>query len=360
MNDNKNENENENMNMKESTPVIRASNGELSHEQALEVSRKKAQEAIENIRMQNSHEPQSNAKQRFPFKKVGKVSAILYTVFGSILAVGFGIPVFVTSLLGSPPSLIIGLGVPCSVGLGMGLLAARNFRRISRFNRYLSLLERSDFCLVDELAEYSGLSNRFVTRDLKRMLYRGFLPHAHITKDNSMIILTNESYERYIFEQRRRKLLSDSINQAQDVEVIAETHSTVIEGREFIAKVNLAIASIQDNEVKGKIIRLESIVTQILNHVEKHPEQAGNLRRFIEYYLPSILKMLSVYKELESHTLEGSNITTTKVEIKNSLDVINQGFETLFNNLFAGISIDISSDISVLNTLLTADGLTKV
>ena len=296
-------------------------------------------------------------KKQFPIKKVGKTGAILYTVFGSILAVGFGIPVFVCSLLGAPPGLIVGLGAPMVAGFGMGACATKNFRRLGRFQRYLHLLERSDFCLIDELAEFSGYTKRFVSKDMQRMLKKGFLPQAHLTPDRSMIILTKECYERYIFEQRQRKFLGDALMKGQKVELIEETSSTLKEGRDFMTKVRTALNSVRDEEVKGQIHRIESIVSQIFSHIEKHPEQAGNLRRFNEYYLPATLKLLKVFSELEVHNIEGSNIASTKEEIKNSLELIHKGFETLFNNLFAGISIDVSSDIAVLNTLLASDGL---
>lgn len=307
---------------------------------------------------QNSQEMEKyHGRKRFPIKKVGKTGAILYTVFGSILSVGFGIPVFVCSLLGSPSSLLIGLGAPATAGLAMGVAAARNFRRLGRFNRYLHLMERSDFCFLDELAEYSGRSKRFVLKDLQRMLQKGFLPHAHITQDRSMIILTKECYERYIFEQRQRKFLGDALMEGQKVELIEETSSTIQEGRDFITKVRAALGAIQDQDVKNQIHRIENIVSQIFRHIEKHPEQAGNLRRFNEYYLPATLKLLNVFNELELHSVSGSNIATTKEEIKNSLELIHKGFEALFNNLFAGISIDVSSDIAVLNSLMASDGL---
>lgn len=333
-------------------------NENVTNDQLLAQSRERAKEAIANITQHTALENKNSRESiSFPHKPVGKTAAILNTVFGSILTVGFGIPVFVLSLVGANPNVIFGLSVPLAVGLSMDASAAVLFNRVKRYKRYLSLFKGTNFCFVDELAEYSGFSKRYVLRDLRKMLLRGTFPQAHITQDNTLILLTKDSYERYILEQRKRKFIGEVIEEQKDIKIIEETNSTVIEGREFIRQVNKANANIYDAEIKGKIIRLEDIIRQIIDHVEKHPEQTGNVRRFIQFYLPSVVKLLNVFEELEQHSIEGDNIATTKNEIKTSLDMINSAFERLFNNLFAGISIDITSDISVLNTLLTEDGL---
>lgn len=333
-------------------------NDNISNSQLLDQSKEQAKQAIANIAQKTAIENQKNKDIiSFPHKPVGKTAAILNTVFGSLLTVGFGIPVFVLTLVGGNPNVIFGLSVPLAVGLTMDASAAILFNRVKRYKRYLSLFKGTNFCFVDELADYSGFSKRYVLRDLRKMLMRGTFPQAHITQDNSLILLTKDSYERYILEQRKRKFIGEAIEEQKDVKLIEETNSTVFEGRDFIRQINKANVNIYDAEIKGKIIRLEDIIRQIIDHVEKHPEQTGNVRRFIRFYLPSVVKLLNVFEEMEKHSIEGDNIVTTKNEIKSSLDMINTAFERLFNNLFAGISVDISSDISVLNTLLTEDGL---
>lgn len=331
-----------------------------TNEQLMIDSGLKAKEAIakiQNLQMTESEKSKDNFY--FPHKPVGKTAAILNTVFGSILTVGFGIPVFVLALLGGNESVILGLSAPLTVGLVMDASAAILFDRVKRYKRYLSLFKGTNFCFVDELAEYSGRSKRYVIRDLRKMLSRGTFPQAHLTQDNSLLLLTRDSYERYILEQRKRKLLGDAIETETDVQLIEESNSTVSEGKEYIRQVHALNLQLRDQEIKSKTMTLENIIRQIIGHVEKHPDQIGNVRRFIQFYLPSTVKLLTVFEEMEQHAIEGENIQTTKSEISKSLDMINAAFEKLFNNLFAGISVDISSDISVLNTLLTEDGLMK-
>ncbi len=295
----------------------------------------------------------------FPHRPVGQTAAIVNTVFGSLLTLGFGIPVFVLSLIGGDGTVIFGLSIPLLAGLMMDVSAGFLFRRVRRYRRYMNLFKGRNFCFIDEVAEFCGLNEKFVLNDLQKMLGRGTFPHSFIAEEDSIILLTRDGYNHYILEQRKRKMFEEELRQnKQDTPAALETNETVKEGREFIRKVNTANRNIRDYEVSDKIVWLEDIITRIVNHIEKHPEQIGNVRRFIQFYLPLTIKLLNAYAEFEKQPIEGENIRTAKQEIKDSLDKINQAFENLFNNLFAGIYLDISTDISVLHTMLEEEGLT--
>ena len=107
-----------------------------------------------------------------------------------------------------------------------------------------------------------------------------------------------------------------------------------------------------------KLYRLEDVVRRIFGQVKEHPEQLPELRRFLDYYMPTTLKLVETYEELDGQPSEGENIRKAKAEIEKTLDTINQAFENLFDSLFAHTAVDISSDISVLKTLLKQEGLT--
>ncbi len=79
----------------------------------------------------------------------------------------------------------------------------------------------------------------------------------------------------------------------------------------------------------------------------------------MEYYLPTTLKLLEAYKEFDRQPVQGENITTAKKEIEKTLDTINLAFENLLDDLFEDAAMDVSTDISVLNTMLAQEGLTE-
>ena len=100
-------------------------------------------------------------------------------------------------------------------------------------------------------------------------------------------------------------------------------------------------------------------MTRIFKQVEKQPELASDLRKFMNYYLPTTAKLVEAYKELDAEAVEGENITRTKREIEDTIDTINEAFEKLLDSFFEEKAWDISSDINVMKTMLKQDGMTE-
>lgn len=108
-----------------------------------------------------------------------------------------------------------------------------------------------------------------------------------------------------------------------------------------------------------KISRMELIIHKIFQRVEQQPDLVSDLRKFMDYYLPTTVKLLDAYEELDAQPIQGANIASSKKEIEDTLDTINQAFENLLDSFFQDTAWDISSDISVLQTMLAQEGLTN-
>ena len=93
--------------------------------------------------------------------------------------------------------------------------------------------------------------------------------------------------------------------------------------------------------------------------MEKQPELASDLRRFMNYYLPTTRNLVDAYREIELDSFRTEQNEKTKKEIEDTLDTINQAFEKLLNSFFEERAMDISSDISVLHSMLAQEGLTQ-
>ena len=138
-----------------------------------------------------------------------------------------------------------------------------------------------------------------------------------------------------------------------------EAREIVEEGREFISHIHQRNDEIGDPRMSEKLDCLERVVTRIFNRVAEKPENAPDLHRMMSYYLPITRKLVDAYQELDEQQVEGENIRKTKQEIEDSLDTVNHAFENLLDSFFQDTAWDISSDISVLHTMMAQDGLMK-
>lgn len=91
--------------------------------------------------------------------------------------------------------------------------------------------------------------------------------------------------------------------------------------------------------------------------MEQNPETISDVRKLMDYYLPTTIKLLEAYQDLDAQPVEGENIRVSKREIEDTLDTLNHAFEKILDDLFHRTAWDVSSDISVLNTMLAREGL---
>ena len=179
-------------------------------------------------------------------------------------------------------------------------------------------------------------------------------------------MLNNEVYQNYLNSQEAlKKRNEDELKrQEQSNEKIndprkEELRCTIEMVKKYIEQIENANDAIPGEEISTKLYRLQNIVSQIINYVEKNPKKLPEVNKFTNHYLPITLKLVNSYKELNDQPVQGDNIKNAKNEIEKSIDIINIAFEKLLDDLFEEIALDISTDISVLETLFTQEGLTK-
>ena len=116
--------------------------------------------------------------------------------------------------------------------------------------------------------------------------------------------------------------------------------------------------AIPDEEMSDKISRLEAVSAKIFEQAKSDPDKLPQMRKFMDYYLPTSLKLLNTYAELDNQGVEGENISESKRRIEQTMDTLVHAFETQLDQLFAADAMDISADIDVMQNMLRADGLT--
>lgn len=138
-----------------------------------------------------------------------------------------------------------------------------------------------------------------------------------------------------------------------------EIDRIINEGNEYIRKLKKSNADISDEKISGYITRMEKAAQGIFDYIQKKPEKAPQIRKFMNYYLPTTMKLLTTYKRLDRQAVKGENITHTMVEIERMLGTVAGAFEKQLDSLFDEEAMDIGTDIAVFETMLKQEGLTE-
>jgi len=115
--------------------------------------------------------------------------------------------------------------------------------------------------------------------------------------------------------------------------------------------------AILDPTISAQIDRMEDLTKKIIDHVAKNPSKLPQIRRFMNYYLPTTLKLLNAYDRMDAAGVSGTNIDGTKGKIEAMLETICAAFEKQLDALFGDEALDISTDITVMEQMLAREGL---
>ncbi len=115
--------------------------------------------------------------------------------------------------------------------------------------------------------------------------------------------------------------------------------------------------SIEDPTLSRQIDHIEATTGKIFAYVMAHPDQKNQIRRFLNYYLPTTLKLLNAYDRLDEAGISGVNIDGAKGRISEVMAAIVSAFDRQLDALYQGEVMDINAEIKVLQSLLTGDGL---
>ena len=230
-------------------------------------------------------------------------------------------------------------------GIGTFLWGWFKGRRAKKFKKYLARMEQKPLIPLRPIAESLPASMDEVCDTIQQMIDDGlFGDRAYIDISTETLVIDAsvakpEPVERKVSEEKREEKLDFT---AED---------------QILRQIRSANDRIPGEEISRKIDRIEEITRHILTYLNKHPERAGELHTFLDYYLPTTLKMLNTYAELDAQRSGGENVAATKARIEGILDKVVEGFELQLDKLFEGDMLDITSDIDVMEKMLQRDGL---
>ena len=115
--------------------------------------------------------------------------------------------------------------------------------------------------------------------------------------------------------------------------------------------------AIPDPRISDQIDHLEEVTGKIIDHVMANPDQQPQISRFLDYFLPTTIKLLNAYDRMDSAGISGSNIDATKEKVETMLDTLCAAFDKQLDALYGEEALDISTDITVMENLLAQEGL---
>ncbi len=233
----------------------------------------------------------------------------------------------------------------CGLGGSLGCLWAglRKQKQAARYRNYLAMIGKHSSISISALASATGSSPRQVRDDLEDMLEDGLFPGGFLDLGGDRLVVSGDGLEDT--PQPKEEPPKEPAPHEEENAILAE-----------IRAVNDAV----DNEkLSAQIDRIGVITAKILEYQRSHPEKSPQLHSFLSYYLPTTLKILRAYGQLEDQEVSGSNITAAMNRIEGMMDKVVEGFEKQLDQLFQGDAMDITADVEVLERMLAKDGLSE-
>lgn len=229
-----------------------------------------------------------------------------------------------------------------SLLLGSGAMK----RRQRRFATYLRTVGQKQAVPLDYLARAADVSRKRVEKDVNLMLEKGMWgDEAYIDLGSGMLFRSQAAATAYFDKTRQPQQTPEPAVPPQASEGYAGTLRQIRELNDRIA----------DEALSAKIDRIEQVSGRIFKAIEDTPAKKNAAGTFLNYYLPTTLKLLENYAAFEEAGVSGENLSQAKSRIEATMDSIVAGFEHQLDELYRTDAMDIDSDIRVMETMLRRD-----
>ena len=241
------------------------------------------------------------------------------------------------------------------VACGFGAMIAAGASRLSASKKLGALADAAEKLnaqkglSLEMLADLTHQTKKKVLKKLRSYIHKGWL-NAWLDDETETLYLTAEDY-------RAAKEAAAAAAQPQpEKEETGDAPLNLDTARRFAAVLEKEQQLMQDAQAREELAAMHKTTTAICDWLEAHPESQPKTRRFAEYYIPTTLKLLHTYNDVQGQ--QGENAETIRRDIAGILHTLNQAYENLYNNLLSDVAMDISSEIAALQGMLANDGLT--
>ena len=242
------------------------------------------------------------------------------------------------------------------VACGFGAMIAAGASRLSASKKLRLMADAAEGMdyrkglPVEMLADLTHQKKKKTLKRLKKSIRKGWL-NAWLDEKTETVYLTAEDYRA----AQERPEPQPAPAQPEQGET-AETPLNLETIRRFAQVLEQEQHLMQDAQGREELETMQKTTTAICEWLEAHPESLPKARRFAEYYIPTTLKLLHTYNDVQGQ--QGENAETIRRDIAGILHTLNQAYSNLYDNLLSDVAMDISSEIAALQGMLANDGLT--
>lgn len=223
-------------------------------------------------------------------------------------------------------------------------------RQMGQFADYADSVDYHKGLPVSMLADLTHQTKKKALKKLRSYIHKGWL-NAWLDDETETLYLTAEDYRA-----AKEKAAAAAAQPQPEKEETGDAPLNLDTARRFAAVLEKEQQLMQDAQAREELTAMHKTTTAICDWLEAHPESQPKTRRFAEYYIPTTLKLLHTYNDVQGQ--QGENAETIRRDIAGILHTLNQAYENLYNNLLSDVAMDISSEIAALQGMLANDGLT--
>ena len=242
------------------------------------------------------------------------------------------------------------------VACGFGAMIAAGASRLSASKKLRLLADAAEKLnlqkglSVEMLADLTHQTKKKALKKLRSYIHKGWL-NAWLDDETETLYLTAEDYRA-----AKEKAAAAAAQPQPEKAETGDAPLNLDTARRFAAVLEKEQQLMQDAQAREELAAMHKTTTAICDWLEAHPESQPKTRRFAEYYIPTTLKLLHTYNDVQGQ--QGENAETIRRDIAGILHTLNQAYENLYNNLLSDVAMDISSEIAALQGMLANDGLT--
>ena len=292
----------------------------------------------------------------------GIILTVLFGIFTAVCIAMMAGGSFMFAAAGAALGALIFFLVFLAAGIVFDVFGFGRIKLTQRYKKYVTFLNGRVSTTISDLSYAVQIPEQTVRRDVKKIIQKQWFREGHLDEEEQILMLTHASWEEYCRSEKQRRASRRRQQEEKRREEAfgnqnPQAMAVLQEGEKYLNEIRACNDAITQPDITEKITRMEILTKKIFDRIREKPEQVDEIQKLMKYYLPTAIKLLHAYEELNAQSVQGENIINSKREIEAALDTLNAAFEKLLDNLFQDIAWDVSSDISVLNTILAQEGL---